>query len=119
MNENEILVPEAEVAPGRYRHYKGREYVVLGLADHYEDVRPGHERLGMAVISGTEDGDPPLGAIVFACSPGAYHYESEHLHGPAVVYRPDYGDKPLTIRPLDEFLAPADGAARYVRIGDA
>jgi len=25
-----------EIQPGRYRHYKGREYVVLGVARHSE-----------------------------------------------------------------------------------
>ena len=27
---------EAEVGPGRYRHYKGQEYEVLGVARHSE-----------------------------------------------------------------------------------
>ena len=47
---------------GRYRHYKGQEYVVLGVARHSE----------------TE----------------------EEL----VVYRPDYGDRRLWVRPLQMFL---------------
>ena len=46
---------------GRYRHYKGNEYVVLGVARHSE----------------TE----------------------EEL----VVYRPDYGDRELWVRPLSMF----------------
>ncbi|MCA8985290.1 MAG: DUF1653 domain-containing protein [Planctomycetaceae bacterium] len=47
--------------PGRYRHYKGREYIVLGIARHSE----------------TE----------------------EEL----VVYRCDYGDRGLWVRPLAMF----------------
>ena len=30
----------AEPRPGRYRHYKGREYRVLGLARHSETLEP-------------------------------------------------------------------------------
>lgn len=48
--------------PGRYRHYKGRDYIVIGLARHSE----------------TE----------------------EEL----VVYRTDYGDKSLWVRPKAMFL---------------
>ena len=50
-----------EVTPGRYRHYKGRDYFVLGVARHSET-------------------DEPL-----------------------VVYRPDYGDRGLWVRPLAMF----------------
>ena len=49
------------VKPGRYRHYKGNEYIVIGIAQHSE----------------TE----------------------EEL----VVYRPDYGDRSLWVRPLEMF----------------
>lgn len=49
------------VRPGRYRHYKGNEYIVLGIARHSE----------------TE----------------------EEL----VVYRPDYGDRGLWVRPRAMF----------------
>lgn len=49
------------VPPGRYRHYKGREYIVLGVARHSE----------------TE----------------------EEL----VVYRQDYGDRSLWVRPRAMF----------------
>jgi hypothetical protein len=48
--------------PGRYRHYKGQEYVVLGVARHSET--------------------------------------DEEL----VVYRPDYGDRGLWVRPKTMFL---------------
>jgi hypothetical protein len=48
--------------PGRYRHYKGRDYIVIGVARHSE----------------TE----------------------EEL----VVYRTDYGDKSLWVRPKAMFL---------------
>jgi hypothetical protein len=47
--------------PGRYRHYKGKEYIVLGIAKHSET----EEKL--------------------------------------VVYRTDYGDKDLWVRPLTMF----------------
>jgi hypothetical protein len=30
----------AEPRPGRYRHYKGREYRVIGLARHSETLEP-------------------------------------------------------------------------------
>ena len=47
---------------GRYRHYKGNEYIVLGVARHSET--------------------------------------DEEL----VVYRPDYGEQGLWVRPKDMFL---------------
>ena len=47
---------------GRYRHYKGRDYIIIGVARHSE----------------TE----------------------EEL----VVYRPDYGDRRLWVRPLEMFV---------------
>lgn len=53
---------ETGVKIGRYRHYKGKEYLVLGLARHSET----HEEL--------------------------------------VVYRPDYGDRDLWVRPKRMFL---------------
>ena len=46
---------------GRYRHYKGREYIVMGVARHSET-------------------DEAL-----------------------VVYRPDYGERGLWVRPLEMF----------------
>ena len=49
-------------SPGRYRHYKGQEYIVIGVARHSE----------------TE----------------------EEL----VVYRPDYGERGLWVRPLSMFM---------------
>ncbi|MDP3085102.1 MAG: DUF1653 domain-containing protein [Rubrivivax sp.] len=39
-------IPDAELAPlpatalGRYRHYKGREYEVIGVARHSETLAP-------------------------------------------------------------------------------
>lgn len=65
---------------GRYRHYKGREYVVLGVARHSE----------------TE----------------------EEL----VVYRQDYGDRSLWVRPKEMFVetVEVDGqqVARFAWVGD-
>ena len=52
----------SQVMPGRYRHYKGNEYIVLDVARHSE----------------TE----------------------EEL----VVYRQDYGDRSLWVRPLSMFI---------------
>lgn len=49
------------IQPGHYRHYKGRHYIVLGVARHSE----------------TEE--------------------------PLVVYRQDYGDYALWVRPLAMF----------------
>jgi len=50
-----------EILPGRYRHYKGNEYTVLGVARH-----------------------------------------SETLEG-VVVYRQEYGDRGLWVRPASMF----------------
>ena len=52
----------SNVKPGRYRHYKGREYTVLGVARHSE----------------TEES--------------------------LVVYRPEYGERALWVRPLSMFV---------------
>ena len=54
-------MPEAAIKMGRYRHYKGNEYIVLGIARHTE----------------TE----------------------EEL----VVYRQDYGERGLWVRPSTMF----------------
>ncbi|MFM8634695.1 MAG: DUF1653 domain-containing protein [Planctomycetia bacterium] len=51
----------AEITPGRYRHYKGNEYTVLGVARHSETL--------------------------------------EHL----VVYRQEYGERGLWVRPAAMF----------------
>jgi hypothetical protein len=51
----------SSLTPGRYRHYKGREYIVVGVARHSET-------------------DEAL-----------------------VVYRQDYGDGRLWVRPLSMF----------------
>jgi hypothetical protein len=51
----------AEITPGRYRHYKGNEYTVLGVARHSETL--------------------------------------EEL----VVYRQEYGDRSLSVRPAAMF----------------
>ena len=51
----------SELVPGRYRHYKGGEYTVLGVARHSE---------------------------------------TEEL---LVVYRPEYGERDLWVRPLSMF----------------
>jgi hypothetical protein len=71
--------PQHRVTPGRYRHYKGQEYVVIGVARHSE----------------TE----------------------EEL----VVYRQDYGDRGLWVRPAAMFLETVnvDGApaARFTFVG--
>lgn len=67
--------------PGRYRHYKGREYLVLGVARHSE----------------TE----------------------EEL----VVYRQDYGDRSLWVRPKAMFLESVNVGGqtvpRFQYLGDA
>lgn len=39
MNAPLVNLP-AEPRPGRYQHYKGREYRVLGLARHSETLEP-------------------------------------------------------------------------------
>lgn len=58
--------------PGRYRHFKGNEYVVIGLATHSET--------------------------------------QEQL----VVYRPDYGDRALWVRPLAMFQETVEVAGAQV-----
>ena len=67
------------IAPGRYRHYKGPEYTVIGIARHSET----DERL--------------------------------------VVYRQEYGDRGLWVRPLEMFAGSVevDGKSipRFARIG--
>jgi hypothetical protein len=32
--------PETEIRPGRYRHFKGKEYEVLYIATHSETLEP-------------------------------------------------------------------------------
>lgn len=68
------------VTPGRYRHYKGNEYTVLGVARHSET--------------------------------------QEFL----VVYRPEYGERQLWVRPLGMFAETVvvDGRSvpRFERLGD-
>ncbi|GAB4061929.1 DUF1653 domain-containing protein [Uliginosibacterium sediminicola] len=34
------LAPLPSIAPGRYRHYKGGEYEVLGVVRHSESLEP-------------------------------------------------------------------------------
>lgn len=58
--------------PGRYRHYKGNDYLVLGVARHSET--------------------------------------SEEL----VVYRQDYGERGLWVRPKSMFLETVQVAGRTV-----
>jgi len=60
------------VKPGRYRHYKGNEYIVIGVARHSET--------------------------------------DEEL----VVYRPDYGERGLWVRPLAMFLDTVEVDERQV-----
>ena len=71
----------AEISPGRYRHYKGRDYTVLGIARHSETLEP------------------------------------------LVVYRQEYGDHGLWVRPAPMFAetVEVDGrrVPRFARIGDA
>ncbi|BAL97353.1 DUF1653 domain-containing protein [Rubrivivax gelatinosus] len=37
---NEALPPLPTITPGRYRHYKGGEYEVLGVVRHSETLQP-------------------------------------------------------------------------------
>jgi hypothetical protein len=62
----------ATLQPGRYRHFKGREYSVLGVARHSET--------------------------------------QEEL----VVYRQEYGDRGLWVRPLAMFLETVEFEGRQV-----
>lgn len=38
MSDN--LAPLPDLTPGRYRHYKGRHYQVIGVARHSETLEP-------------------------------------------------------------------------------
>lgn len=70
---NKVTVDERiEMIPGRYRHYKGKDYVVLGVARHSE----------------TEE--------------------------EMVVYRQDYGDRGLWVRPKAMFLETVEMDGRNV-----
>jgi len=60
------------IPTGRYRHFKGNEYIVIGVARHSE--------------TGKE----------------------------LVVYRQDYGDRSLWVRPLDMFLEGVEVDGRSV-----
>lgn len=51
----------SEVKPGRYRHFRGKEYTVIGMAKHSETLEP------------------------------------------LVVYRAEYGERGLWVRPADMF----------------
>jgi hypothetical protein len=62
----------AAIAPGRYRHYKGNDYTVLGIARHSETL--------------------------------------EEL----VVYRQEYGDRGLWVRPAAMFSETVDVEGRIV-----
>ena len=37
---NDVLPPLIETPPGRYRHYKGMEYEVVGTVRHSESLEP-------------------------------------------------------------------------------
>ena len=71
----------SDVLPGRYRHYKGNDYIVIGTARHSE-----------------------TGEVL-------------------VVYRPDYGDRALWVRPMSMFqesVETADGMKpRFTMIGES
>lgn len=60
------------IPPGRYRHYKGNEYTVLGVARHSESLET------------------------------------------LVVYRQEYGDRGLWVRPASMFVETVDVAGRTV-----
>lgn len=60
------------ISPGRYRHYKGNEYTVLGVARHSESLET------------------------------------------LVVYRQEYGDRGLWVRPAAMFVETVDVAGRPV-----
>ena len=71
----------SDVLSGRYRHYKGNDYIVIGTARHSE-----------------------TGEVL-------------------VVYRPDYGDRALWVRPMSMFqesVETADGMTpRFTLIGES
>ena len=72
MQEPQELESHELIQPGRYRHYKGGEYTVLGVARHSETA--------------------------------------EQL----VVYRPEYGDSGLWVRPLAMFFEHVEVDGQWV-----
>ena len=62
-----------EIIPGRYRHYKGHEYIVIGIARHSETM--------------------------------------EEL----VIYRQEYGDNALWVRPKQMFLETVEVDGKVLR----
>lgn len=75
------MADSSDVLPGRYRHYKGNEYTVVGIARHSETLEP------------------------------------------LVVYRAEYGERGLWVRPLAMFVETVTVAGRtvprFARIADA
>lgn len=80
--ERDARLPMAVIKPGRYRHYKGKEYTVLGVARH-------SETLDELVVYRQEYGDHGLWA-----RPAAMFGETVIVDGKAVPRFAFLGNKP-------------------------
>ncbi|MBH0196831.1 MAG: DUF1653 domain-containing protein [Nitrospira sp.] len=89
------------IIPGRYRHYKGQEYEVLGVARHSETeeefvvYRALYGEFGLWVR--------PLGMfeelVGAASDPESHHQVSAHDVSPVTVSSPASIDRPLSVSP--------------------
>jgi len=106
---------------GRYRHYKGKEYEVLGIGEVitvsevskllYHARYATGETLGRVAVYGTNpyhlqflDGDAIPGATYVV-------YQGQYTD-------PEFGDKPVWVRELSDFLSvvPGKGCPRFQKI---
>jgi hypothetical protein len=90
------------VPPGRYLHYKGKYYTVLGVAGFTAAIPPDADFLEYAIRSGDEDKVSP-GRIPIYMKDDVLCYFSAEDYGWLVVYRPDYNGQQLTFRDAEEF----------------
>ncbi len=109
------------IEPGTYRHYKGKDYTVIGVAHFATSIPENAELLGRAVQSGDEMNPAGSRVGVYERDDGTLCYISFEDLGWLVVYRPNYGDQLLTFREHGEFIERVDsglGSPRFERIGD-
>ncbi len=111
---------EPEVKPGRYRHYKGGEYIVLGVATYDPDKGIGDPH-GHPILAGDESEENPTTVSLSRRRDGALFYENmgREMYGDLVIYAPDYGDRIRLFRTVKEFTEKVLGdVPRFERIGD-
>lgn len=86
---------EAMIKPGLYRHFKGGEYEVYGVAEFRDGLTAQFKAL--AVHSETRQSVSVYLALTLT---GPIFCV---VDGPVVLYRPLYGERQLTVRPLAMF----------------